>query len=109
MTPGPIDYPTLIAQLPYVSKLATAEQTHPEVRQEIFGPMLLQKQREKEKGVQEVSKPEKPLTVERDGGGGGQPGGHGSQRQHAAPEEEAAEEPAASASPWTGNIIDRKI
>lgn len=106
---SPIDYPLLVSQLPFVSKLATAEQTHPEVRQDLFGPLLRQKQKEEQERVQEVEKKEKSSTVTRDGknntGGQYGPGKHARQSR---PEPE--EEPIGSnASPWSGNIVNKRV
>ncbi|MEF2145007.1 MAG: hypothetical protein V3573_06140 [Desulfovibrionaceae bacterium] len=105
---SPIDYPTLISQLPFVSKLATAEQTHPEVRQELFGPLLLKKQKEEQERVQEIEKKEKTEMVTRDGKNpsGGQQQGERQKREEADPEEQAM---ASNASPWSGNIVNRRI
>ncbi|MDD4731382.1 MAG: hypothetical protein PHX58_05565 [Desulfovibrio sp.] len=104
---SPIDYPILVSQLPFVSKLATAEQTHPEARQEQFASLLEQKQREERRRVQEVEKKEKAATVTRDGGsnqGGAQQHARGEQRQD-------KEEPplASNASPWSGNIVNKRV
>jgi hypothetical protein len=107
--PSPIDYPMLVSQLPFVSKLATAEQTHPEVRQELFAPLLRQKQKEEEQRVQQVEKQDKPNTVSRDGGGSG---GGSAPRQNNAKERarESEDTPLGSnASPWSGNIVNRRV
>lgn len=111
MAPSPVDYPVLISQLPFVSKLATAEQTHPEVRQELFGPLILQKLREQGKEqVPEVNPKEAASTVTRDGGGNAPGGQSGDQKRQAAAEEPDDEETSpSSGSPWTGNIINKKI
>ncbi|MGE4293495.1 MAG: hypothetical protein AB7E32_14955 [Desulfovibrio sp.] len=107
--PSPIDYPMLVSQLPFVSKLATAEQTHPEVRQELFAPLLQQKLQENERRVQQVEKQDKPDTVSRDGDGSGK-GGQGQQRR-AREHNPEPEEPtlASNASPWSGNIVNRRV
>ncbi len=113
MAPSPVDYPILIAQLPFVSKLATAQQTQAEVRQELFGPLIVQKQREKDKEqVPAVNKKEPVATVTRDGGGNAQTG-EPSSKEHQADDDvdeelEEATTPS-SGSPWTGNIINKKI
>ncbi len=112
MAPSPVDYPILIAQLPFVSKLATAQQTQAEVRQELFGPLIVQMQREKDKEqVPEVNKKEPTATVTRDGGGNAQTCDPGT-REHQTDNTEDEEQPEttpSSGSPWTGNIINKKI
>ncbi|SKA86811.1 hypothetical protein SAMN02745704_02007 [Paucidesulfovibrio gracilis DSM 16080] len=104
---SPIDYPILVSQLPFVSKLATAEQTHPEVRQEQFANLLSQQQQAERARVKEIEKKEKSSTVTRDGGGSGQ-GQTGQQAREKSPPKE--EPPLASnASPWSGNIINKRV
>ncbi|MBU1248584.1 MAG: hypothetical protein KKB70_07800 [Proteobacteria bacterium] len=111
MTPSPVDYPTLLSQLPFVSKLATAEQTKHEVRQELFGPMIVEQQRLKNKEqVPEINKKEKAVLVHEDGGND-QSGHPGERSKHEAKDDspEDTDTSSANSSPWTGNIIDRKI
>lgn len=109
--PSPIDYPLLVSQLPFVSKLATAEQTHPEVRQELFEPLLREKLKEEDRKVQQVEKQEKPDAISRDGGGsgGGQPRQARRQRREEAEEPEEDEFLASNASPWSGNLVNRRV
>lgn len=105
---SPIDYPVLVSQLPFVSKLATAEQTHPEVRQELFAPLLRQKQKEEQERVQEIEKKNESSVVTRDGSGSS--GSYGQQRRAKERREEQQEEPLASnASPWSGNIVNKRV
>lgn len=113
MSTSPIEYPTLIAQLPYVSKLATHGQTHAEVHHEIFSPLLIKEQREKAKEqVPEVNEKQKTGEVDREGGGGSQ-AGFSARRDRRGEEEESERddrtESSSSSSPWAGNIINRKI
>ncbi len=109
MSSTPLDLPILISQLPYVAKIAHAEKAGPEVRQQLFGPLIAEHIRQNEGKVQEVNKKEQTDPVDRDGK---------QKEQHAAPnkrrekETETEEDPNAGSSnpsPWSGNIVNVKI
>lgn len=111
MAPSSVDYPILIAQLPFVSKLATAELTHPAVRQELFGPMLREEQRKKAKEeVPEINAKEKSSTVTRDSARNAQQEAQAKSKQEDdADVDDDTDSGPSSGSPWTGNIINKKI
>lgn len=110
MSTSPLDYPVLISQLPMAGKLINAEQLSPELRREIYQPMLDRELREDAAKVQEVEKKEASSTVTRDGrGSGGGPHGRRRKAKPAEPEAEPEEATASNASPWSGNIINVKI
>ncbi len=109
MSTSYLDYPVLISQLPIAGKLVNAEQLSPELRREIFQPVLQQLLREDAKKVQEVEKKEKSSTVTRESRGNQ----NAPQEQRRECKEQAEEEEtpstASNASPWSGNIINVKI
>ncbi len=108
----PVDYPVLVSQLPFVSKLATAEQTRPEVRQEVFGPLITQElQKQAKEEVPVISSSEKNLAVDRDGKGNSQTPQSQQQDQHAAqdPQKEEMDSHPGNDSPWAGNLINKRI
>lgn len=109
MSSTPIDLPIVIAQLPYVQKLANAEQASPETRKSLFGPIIAEHlRRNKQETVQEVEETEAMQPVDSEG--------HNQQEQQAAPQdrnkkeqEEEETESGASSSPWSGNIVNMKV
>lgn len=109
MSSTPLDLPVLISQLPYVQKIAHAEKAKPEIRQELFGPMIQEQLRKREGTVQQVEKKTRTDAIDRDG--------HNDQKQQAASErkhkgteeEEGPDTGTSNASPWAGNIVNVKI
>lgn len=105
----PLDYPTLISQLPQVSKLVNAEMLHPELYRELNAPLMEQKLREEQAKVQQVEKTDRSSAVDRDGhnaSGGGGGGPHHERKEREPAEDEGL---ASNASPWSGNLINIKI
>ncbi len=108
MSSSPLDLPILLAQLPYVAKIAHAEKAGPEVRQQLFGPLIAENIRKNSEKVQEVNKKEKTDPVDRDGT---------PKEQQAAPDnrrekEKDEDDPntgSSTQSPWSGNIVNVKI
>ena len=109
MSASPLDYPVLISQLPIAGKLVNAEQLSPELRREIFQPILQRQLREEAQTVQQVEKEERTSTVKRDARGGGQNPTPGKDREQKHEAEEESPATASNASPWSGNIINVKI
>lgn len=108
MSSTPLDLPVLISQLPYVAKIAHAEKAGPEVKNQLFGPMIAEHIRKSATKVQEVNKKEKTDPVDRDGR---------QQQQQAAPdsrrekqkEDDNPDTGSSNPSPWSGNIVNVKI
>ncbi|QJB57953.1 hypothetical protein [Pseudodesulfovibrio sp. zrk46] len=108
MTTTPLDLPTLIAAMPHVAKLAHAEKVKPDVRQQLFGPLIQEQIDKNQDKVQQVNKKEKTEPVDRDGK---------QQHQQAQPKskqrkKEVDDDPEtgySDPSPWSGNIVNVKI
>lgn len=108
MSTSPLDYPVLISQLPIAGKLVNAEQLSPELRREMFQPILQQQLKEEAQTVQQVEKKQRTSAVTREGHGGG---GQTPRQEREGKEKDREEEQAtaSNASPWSGNIINVKI
>jgi len=112
--PTTINLPVLLAQLPHLAKLTSAEQSGP-AHQARFSEELSRQQQELAKGqVQEIDKKEKTTVADEHGRrGGAQP----QPRREARHEGDAKDQDAAKdaqdepqpKSPWAGNIINLKI
>lgn len=109
MSTTPLDLPVLISQLPYVAKIAHAEKAGPEVRQQLFGPLITEQIRKAEGKVQEVNKKEKTDPVDRDGRPKEQQAAPDNRREKEKEPEEDPNAGSSSPSPWSGNIINVKI
>ena len=109
MSSTPLDLPILISQLPFVQKIAHAEKAKPEIQQQLFGPMIQEKVKNREGTVQQVEKKTQTDPIDRDG--------HNDENQQAlsdrkhkdTDEEEHPDTGASNASPWAGNIVNVKI
>ncbi|NDV20592.1 hypothetical protein GO013_14365 [Pseudodesulfovibrio sp. JC047] len=108
MSPTPLDLPILISQLPYVQKIAHAENAKPEIQRQLFGPLIREQIQKQEGLVQQVEKNANTAQVDRDGHNNEHqppPFEHKEKEQDAEPSEGGA----SSASPWAGNIVNVKI
>jgi hypothetical protein len=109
MSPSPLDLPVLISQMPYVAKIAHAEKAGPEIKKQLFGPLINEYIQRNESKVQQVEKKEKTSPVDRDGH---QPGQQQSMAEHDRKEHDDGDKQETSSSnpsPWSGNIVDVKI
>lgn len=109
MSPTPLDLPVLISQLPYVAKIAHAEKAGPEIKKQLFGPLINEYIQKNESKVQQVEKKEQTAPLDRDGH---QQQGQQTLADHERKEkgdEDKGETTPASHSPWSGNIVDIKI
>jgi len=107
MSSSPLNLPILIAQLPYVAKIAHMEKAKPEIHKQLFGPLINEHIRQNESKVQQVDKKEMTSAIDRDGK---------QHEQQAKPEkkkdkkeEEDPESGSSNPSPWSGNIVNVKI
>jgi len=104
-----INLPVLLAQLPHLSKLSSAEQFHPEA-QAAFTEQLAKEAREKERQqVQKTEPQEKPAAVKDDKGGSGGGRYAPGERKGGQPKEEPEREQLEARSPWAGNIVNTKV
>ncbi len=108
MSSTPLDLPVLISQLPFVQKIAHAETAKPEIRQQLYNPMVQERVEKREGTVQQVAKKSDTSPIDRDGGNHEQQQAAG-ERKHKEDEEENPESGASNASPWAGNIVNVKI
>ncbi|MUM77057.1 hypothetical protein GKC30_05375 [Pseudodesulfovibrio sp. F-1] len=108
MSSTPLDLPVLISQMHHVAKIAHAEKAGPEIRKQLFGPLIHEHIRKNESKVQQVEKKEATAPLDRDGHQQ-----HKGQQQLAEREnkekEDKDETKPSNTSPWTGNIINVKI
>ncbi|MDY7001829.1 MAG: hypothetical protein SVS15_08630 [Thermodesulfobacteriota bacterium] len=103
-----INLPVLLAQLPHLSKLSSAEQFHPEA-QAAFTEQLAREARDKERQQVQKTDPQEKLVAVKDEGGGSGGGRHASgERKEKKPQEEM-EEQVQARSPWAGNIVNTKV
>ena len=109
MSPTPLDLPILISQLPFVQKIAHAEEAKPEVSRQLFGPVIQEQLRKREGMVQQVQKKTQTEAVDRDGHNDTQQEAMSERRHKESDEEEGPDTGASSASPWSGNIVNVKI
>lgn len=107
-----INLPVLLAQLPHLAKLTSAEQSGP-AHQARFSEELARQQEEHAKAqVQEVDKQEKSAVTDDRGRKDGRKEGREARREARSATEEPQDEPEAEApakTPWAGNIINLKI
>ncbi|MFW5487195.1 MAG: hypothetical protein ACNI3A_02035 [Desulfovibrio sp.] len=105
---GGIDLTTLIAQLPHLSKLVTAEHTHPGVQRTLLFQNALQAAQKSRDQVEKIHQAELTPRVKDEQ----------RQRDHSEEQELAQDEPkeentnsskASNASPWSGNILDIEV
>lgn len=109
MSSTPLDLPVLISQLPYVAKVAHAEKAGPEVKQQLFGPLIDAQIRQSESKIQEVNKKQKTDPVDRDGKQQQQQAAPESRKEKQKEEDENPDSGSSNPSPWSGNIINVKI
>lgn len=111
--PATINLPVLLAQLPHLAKLTSAEQSGP-ANQARFSEALSRQQQELARDqVQQIDKKEKTSVADEHGRGGG---AHPQPRREARPKADARDQDAQDTqdepqpkSPWAGNIINLKI
>ncbi|MDD4951096.1 MAG: hypothetical protein PHV85_00975 [Desulfovibrionaceae bacterium] len=106
MAASPLDLPVLVSQLPFVQKLANAEQARPEMERTLFAPLMAEHQKLLQERIQGVNKKERAEAVGRDAGSKGQ---QQAPTEHREKKPEDQETTASNASPWAGNIINVKI
>ncbi|WP_285905759.1 hypothetical protein [Pseudodesulfovibrio pelocollis] len=110
MSSSPLDLPVLISQLPYVAKIAHAEKAGPDIRKQLFGPLIQEYIRKNESKVQQVEKKEATAPLDRDGHQQQQGQQQLAEREAGEKESEDKDETKPSnTSPWTGNIVNVKI
>ncbi|MFH1913086.1 MAG: hypothetical protein ABIK45_02265 [Pseudomonadota bacterium] len=110
MSSSPLDLPVLISQMPYVAKIAEAEKAGPEIRKQLFGPLIQEYIRKNESKAQQVEKKEATAPLDRDGHQQQQGQQQLAEREAKEKEsEEKDETKPSSTSPWTGNIVNVKI
>lgn len=109
MNTTPLDLPVLISQMPYAARLVHVEKASPDMQKQLYNPLVHANVQKEQAKVQEVNKKTRTSEVDRDGRQEQQFAQSESGRH---PEEEEAEEQEtnpASASPWSGNIVNVKI
>jgi len=100
---------TTIAQLPNIQGMAAAQIAHPEVQQVFAAQLAQQAVKEQHQQVQKVDRQEGSDAVKEEKEGRQDPGHHPGKRKAAAQKEPEPEEQPASASPWIGHLVDRKV
>jgi hypothetical protein len=110
--PTTINLPVLLAQLPHLAKLTSAEQSGPAAQARFSEELARQRQELARDQVQEIDKKEKTAVTDDQGRGGAQPRPRREARRRSDSgddqDQEDKGEPKA-ASPWAGNIINLKI
>jgi hypothetical protein len=110
--PATINLPVLLAQLPHLAKLTSAEQSGPAAQTRFSEELARQRQELSRDQVQEIDKKEKTAVTDDQRRGGTQPEPRREARRKPDPEDDRnqddQDEPKA-ASPWAGNIINLKI
>ncbi|MBG0778041.1 MAG: hypothetical protein H0S85_16565 [Desulfovibrionaceae bacterium] len=104
-----LNLPVLLVQTPIAGSIAHAEQSSPEIQQTVAAHEAVLEQKKRREQIQGTEKQDPALAVHKDGGGGG---GRGEERARERGGEERpppAETAPHSESPWTGNVINRKI
>ena len=107
MSTTPLDLPILIAQLPYVAKVAHVEKASPDMQKQLFNPLIHEQVQKDQSKVQEVDKKQKTSPVDRDGKQ--QQQAQSDSKRKSKEEKEEPETSSANPSPWSGNIINVKI
>ena len=103
-----INLPVLLAQLPHLSKLSSAEQFHPEA-QAAFTEQLAKEARDRERGQVQKADPQEKLNAVKDEGGGSGGGRYASGERKGKQPKEEMEEQIQAKSPWAGNIVNTKV
>lgn len=109
MSSSPLDLPVLISQMPYVAKIAHAEKAGPEIKKQIFGPLINEYIQKNESKVQQVERKERTAPLDRDGH---QQQGQQTLAEREKKDKEGEDKPETKPShpnPWSGNIVDVKI
>ncbi len=106
---GGIDLTTLIAQLPHLSKIATAEHSHPGVQKTLLFQNALVTAQQGREQVEKVHQTEATRKVKEK-----QKQRNHQEQQGFTPKEESQKEDddvptASNASPWSGNILNIKV
>lgn len=109
MSSTPLDLPILIAQLPYVAKIAHAEKATPDIQKQLFGPLINEHIRKNQSKVQQVEKKQETAPIDRDGKQNQQQAQPERKQKEKEDKEEAPESGSSTLSPWSGNIINVKI
>jgi hypothetical protein len=98
----------LLQQLPYLSKVATAEVVHPSASKMVLAQRAQDSAQKFREQVQKAQESERAkLKPDTEGSGGGASFGLGERREKKQPEPE--QEPASNASPWSGNLLNKRI
>jgi len=108
MSTTPLDLPILIAQLPFVQKIAHAEKAKPEIQQQLFNPLLQEQVRKQEGKVQQVGKKTETTPIDREGQNNQQQASS-ERKKKETEEDESTDTGSANPSPWAGNIVNVKI
>jgi len=107
-----INITTSIAQLPHLQAMAGAQLAHPEVQQVFAQQMAQEALKQRMQQVQKVERQEQGEGIKADQDGRrGSEGGHtpGRRGRHAREEAREEEPMSASASPWVGHLVNRKV
>lgn len=106
---GGIDLTTLIAQLPHLSKIVTAEHTHPGVQRTLLFQNALDAVQQGKEQVEQVQQSASSRKVKEEK----RQRNHPEQQHFVSVEDDEEEEPpstnASNASPWSGNILDLEV
>lgn len=104
-----LQLPILFSQLPNVSKIANADSASPQIRQDMAMPQVAEKLEKEGNKPQEIPKTEETIQVKDQEQRGAQ-GRHRRDRKKNREKENLDEELATSnASPWTGNIVNKRV
>lgn len=109
MSTTPLDLPVLISQLPYVAKIAHAEEAGPEAQRQIYAPLISEQIHRQESKVKEVDKKERTDPVDRDGQQKQEQEAHSDGKRKEKEEDDSPDSGASNPSPWAGNIVNVKI
>lgn len=109
MSTTPLDLPVLISQLPYVAKIAHAEEAGPEAQKQIYAPLINEQIHKNEKKVKEVDKKEKTNPVDRDGPQKDRQEAHADDQKKGKEDDDSPDTGTSNPSPWAGNIVNVKI
>ncbi|NJB67053.1 hypothetical protein GGQ74_000693 [Desulfobaculum xiamenense] len=103
-----INLPVLLAQLPHLAKLTSAEQTRPDTQAAFSQRLAREEEKRRQESVEEVEKQDRPKAVGDEKRKDHRRDQRMRERERKA-DEEKEDAPAPSKSPWSGNIINRKI
>ncbi|BCS87407.1 hypothetical protein [Pseudodesulfovibrio sediminis] len=109
MSTTPLDLPILIAQLPYVQKIAHAEKAKPEIQRQLFNPLLRENIEKQQGKVQQVEKKTATDPIQRDGHSAEQQQASSERKKKETEDEASSDTGSSNPSPWAGNIVNVKI